>query len=231
MVAFVPGAVPIPHRAAVAQLVSDADKFARLHRVQDKDSKQLVPFVPLPMQVKIFEAVKAGHKRILILKARQVAATTGAKMVMHWKAYTTPHAAMHAVISMRDDSAVMLLDDNRRWLDQLPALLTRPVETRARARLVYGDTGASLQAFTSRSQTGLRSFTPAAALISEAAYAPDLEEVLAQVDAAVGDGLLIVESQGAFAKDEAVGHTLDSVAIGLTHLWPNYINSNHSINA
>jgi hypothetical protein len=61
MVAFVPGAVPIPHRAAVAQLVSDADKFARLHRVQDKDSKQLVPFVPLPMQVMIFEAVKAGH--------------------------------------------------------------------------------------------------------------------------------------------------------------------------
>lgn len=191
---FVPGAVPIPHRSAVGALVGDVDKFARLHRVQDKDSKQLVPFTPLPMQTKIFEAVKAGHRRILILKARQVAATTGAKMVMHWKAYTTANAAMHAVISMRDDSATMLLDDNRRWLDQLPQLLTRPVEVRARARLVYGDTGASLQAFTSRSQTGLRSFTPAAALISEAAYAPDLEEVLAQVDAAVGDGLLIVES-------------------------------------
>jgi len=190
---FVPGAVPVAMRSQVEQLLSKQSAFAQLHQVQDKETKRLIPFDPLPMQEKIFEAVEAGHKRIIILKARQVAATTGAKMVMHHLAYTTPHAAMHAIVSMRDDSATALLDDNRRWLSHPPELLRRPTAV-ARSRIVYEDTGASLQAFTSRSQTGLRSFSPAAAMISEAAYAPDLEEVVAQIDAAVGDGLLIVES-------------------------------------
>ena len=198
---FVPGSVPVAMRAQVAQLIAQVDTFAQLHQVQDKDSKRLIPFEPLPMQTKIFDAVKAGHRRILILKARQVAATTGAKMVLHHLAYTTPNAAMHAIVSMRDDSAVSLMDDNRRWLEHPPQLLRRPVDVRTRSRLMYGDTGASLQAFTSRSSTGLRSFTPAAALISEAAYAPDLEEVIAQVDAAVGEGLLIVESTAANPND------------------------------
>jgi hypothetical protein len=200
MTVFVPGAVPPAMRAKVGSLLANAAAFAQLHQVQDKDSKKLIPFVPLPMQSKIFAAVGAGHKRIVILKARQVAATTGAKMVMHHLAYTSPNAAMHAIVSMREDSATALLDDNRRWLDHPPELLRRPT-TSARSRLVYTDTGASLQAFTSRSQTGLRSFTPAAALISEAAYAPDLEEVLAQVDAAVGDGILIIESTAANPND------------------------------
>ena len=88
----------------------------------------------------------------------------------------------------------MLLDDNRRWLLDPPELLQRPIRTKSRGEIVYEDTGASLKAFTSRSSTGLRSFAPRAAAISEAAFAPDLEEVIAQADAAVGDGLLIIES-------------------------------------
>ena len=178
----------------VYALLGSVDAFARLHYVQDKDSKRPVPFVPSPMQEKIFAAVEAGHRRIVIVKARQVYATTGCKMVLHHLAYTARHEAMHAVVSMRDDSAAMLLDDARRWLHDPPTLLQRPIRTQARARIQYDDTGASLQSFTSRSSTGLRSFTPSAATLSEAAYSPDLEETIAQMDAAVGDGLLMVES-------------------------------------
>ena len=181
-------------QAQVRQLIAPVDTFSRIHKVQDKASKRPIPFNPSPMQAKIFAAVEAGHSRIAVIKARQVYATTGCKMVLHHMAYTTPYAAMHAVVSMREDSASMLLDDNRRWLDDVPELLKRPIRTKARSRVVYDDTGASLRAFTSRSATGLRSFTPAAVLISEAAYAPDLEEVIAQADAAVGTGLLIIES-------------------------------------
>ena len=191
---FIPGAVPPHMQGQVAKLISPLDTFARIHRVQDKDSKALIHWDTAPMQTKIFEAVEAGHNRIACIKARQVYCTTGCKMVLHHMAYTTRHAAMHAVVSMRDDSASMLLDDCRRWLEDPPALLKRPVRTKARNHIVYGDTGASLRSFTSRSSTGLRSFVPAAAVISEAAYAPDLEEVIAQADAAVGDGLLIIES-------------------------------------
>jgi len=181
-------------RPKMRRLLSDVNLFAQLHQVQNKQTKKLIPFVPLPMQEKIFNAVKAGHKRILILKARQVAATTGAKMVLHHLAYTTPNAAMYAIVSMRDDSATALLDDNRRWLEHPPELLQRKLSSRNRGGITYEDTGASMRAFTAQSKSGLRSFTPAAALISEAAFAPDLEETIAQVDAAVGDGLLIVES-------------------------------------
>lgn len=168
--------------------------FARTLRVQDKDSKKLIPFNALPMQTKIFDAVEAGHKRIVILKARQVAATTGAKIVMQWLATTTKNIAMHAIVSMRDDSATSMLAESRRWAVNAPKLLRRELSTSARGAIEFADTKASVKAFTSRSESGLRSFQPAAAVISEAAYAPDLEEVIAQVDAAVGDGLLIVES-------------------------------------
>lgn len=180
-------------RHELRRVLGDVGLFAQLHKVQDKASKAMVPLRALPMQARIFAAVRAGHRRILIIKARQVAATTGAKMVLHHQAYTTPHAAMHAVISLREDSAEALLDDPKRWAAHIPRPLQRPTKSTATA-IRYTDTGASIRAYTSRSRTGLRSFAPAAALISEAAFAPDLAEVLAQVDAAVGEGLLIVES-------------------------------------
>lgn len=191
---FVPTTVPSALRPQVRALVGPLTTFAKLHRVQDKDTKALIHLDPLPMQERIFQAVEQGHNRIAVIKARQVAATTGCKMVLHHMAYTSPNAAMLALVSMRDDSASALLDDNKRWLLDLPELLQRPIENKGRTRIKYGDTGSEIKSFTSRSTTGLRSFQPIAAVISEAAYAPDLEEVIAQADAAVGNGLLILES-------------------------------------
>ena len=104
---YLPAGLPAAIRddQRLHRLMGDVELFAKLHKVQHKDTKQPIPFAPLPMQEKIFRAVKEGHKRILVVKARQVAATTGAKMVMHHLATTTEHAAMHAVVSMRADSA------------------------------------------------------------------------------------------------------------------------------
>ena len=191
---FVPAAVPKGLRHQVARALGDLPTFAAMLKVQDKDSKQLIPFQPLPMQSKLFEAVQAGHKRIVIVKARQVAATTACKLVLHWLATTCSTESLHAVVSMRDDSATSLLQDNARWVEHPPDLLVRKLVSKAKGGITYADTKSSIRAFTSRSQTGLRSFAPAAAVVSEAAYAPDLEEVIAQMDAAVGEGLLMVES-------------------------------------
>ena len=191
---FLPPGIPVALRPKLATVLGSLSTFARLLKVQDKESKRLIPFKPLPMQSKLFAAVEAGHKRIIIVKARQVAATTACKLVLHWMATTTQQESMHAIVSMRDDSATAMLGDNRRWLEHPPKLLRRKLSTKAKGGIVYADTKASLKAFTSRSESGLRSFSPAAAVISEAAFAPDLEEVVAQVDAAVGDGLLMVES-------------------------------------
>ena len=195
MTVYIPATVPQVLHGKLSHVLSDVAHFALLHKVADKDTKQPIPFQPLPMQRKIFEAVQAGHKRICIIKARQVAATTGCKMVLQHLAVTTPHAAMCALVSMRADSAAVLLREHRRWLDELPAQLRRPLRIGNAGELVLDDTGASIKAFTTRSKTGLRSFQPIAAVVSEFAYAPNQDEVLKQTDAAVGDqGLLIIES-------------------------------------
>lgn len=194
MTVWTPPSIPTSMQGQAKRLVGDLGLFARLHKVQDKDSKAEIPFDPLPMQTKIFAAIAAGHRRIIVCKARQVAATTACKMALHHLAYTTPHAAMHAVVSMRADSATSLMDDNRRWVGHLPQALRRTLKVNARGELTYAETGAGIKAFTSRSTTGLRSYAPSAVLISEHAYAPDQDELLAQATAAVGDGLLIVES-------------------------------------
>lgn len=195
MTVYLPASVPSALRPQLEAVVGSVGTFAQLHTVEDKDSKRLVPLRPLPMQERIFEAVSEGHKRIAIIKARQVAATTGCKMVLQHLLYSTPTGAQLALMSMREDSARNLLRESRRWLEQLPRLMQRPTRTANASEIVLDDTGAGLKVFTTRSQTGLRSFSPAAAVISEFAYAPDQDEVLKQADAAVGDeGLLIIES-------------------------------------
>jgi hypothetical protein len=191
---YVSPSIPAALHDQVRGLVSDPARFCRLHRVQDKDTKREVPFAPLPMQTKIFNAVKRGHKRILVIKARQVAATTGCKMVLHQQWTATPTAALFALVSLRAESATALLDDNRRWMHHPPSIMRRELDTRAKGELRLADTGAVMKAFTSRSSTGLRSFSPIAALLSEFAFAPDQEELLAQALSAVGEGLLMIES-------------------------------------
>lgn len=194
---FIPPSVPAPLRPEVEALLADVELFCQLHTVQDKDTKRPVPFVPLPMQARIFAAVQAGHKRIAIIKARQVAATTGCKMVLQHLLYSTPYEAQVALLSLRTDSAQKLIRENRGWLSGLPRLLQRPLRTSNASELVLDDTGASLKAFTTRSLGGgLRGENQTiAAVVSEFAYAPDQAEVLKQVEAAVGDkGLLIIES-------------------------------------
>ena len=185
--------VPTNLHREIESTFGEASAYAQLLQVQDKATKRMIQFAPLPMQSKIFRAVEAGHKRIAVVKARQVAGTTGCKLVIHHLAVTCPHEAMHAIVSMRADSASKLLDDHRRWADHPPEILKRPLVTSTRSEICF-EGGSSIKAFSSRSQTGLRSFSPAACVISEFAYAPDQVELLAQVDAAVGEGLLIIES-------------------------------------
>ena len=217
-----PGAVPPQLVPQVGQLMGCPSAFAQLHRVQDKDSAELVPFDALPMQQKIFDAVEAGHNRILVVKARQVAATTACKMVLHQRWSATRHAALFAIVSLRAESATALLDDNRRWMDDPPAILRRELDTRAKGELRLADTGATLKAFTSRSSTGLRSFSPKAVLLSEFAFALDQDELLAQALSAVGDGLLMVESTAnnpgdAFSR--LIAGAPENGWVVLTHWW------------
>ena len=114
---FVPKAVPRVKRPKVAAALGDIHTFAKMLRVQDKDSKKLIPFKPLPMHTKIFNAVQAGANRIVILKARQVAATTGCKIVMQWLATVSKNVAMQKKPNARKELHTKLsLMANLWWL-------------------------------------------------------------------------------------------------------------------
>ena len=195
MTVYLPATVPAVLRPQLQRVLADVETFAQLHRVKDKDTKKPVPFRPLPMQRKLFQAYREGHRRIACIKARQVACTTGCKMLLQHLLYTTPYAAMVALVSMRADSAELLMRENRGWLEGMPSSMRRPLRVGNKGELVLQDTAASIKSFTSRSSTGLRSFDPIAAVLSEFAYAADQNALLRQADAAVGDeGLLIIES-------------------------------------
>jgi hypothetical protein len=141
--AFLPPGIPVALRPKLASVLGSLSTFARLLKVQDKESKKLIPFKPCRCRVKLFAAVEAGHKRIIIVKARQVAATTACKLVLHWMATITKEESMHAIVSMRDDSATAMLGDNRRWLEHPPKLLRRKLSTKAKGGITYADTKAS----------------------------------------------------------------------------------------
>ena len=232
---YIPPSIPAELHPKVTGLVGDPSRFCRLHKVQDKDSKREIPFDPVPMQVKIFNAVKRGHKRIICIKARQVAATTACKMVLHQQWMSTPTAALFALVSLRAESATALLDDNRRWMHHPPAILQRQLDTRAKGELRLADTGATLKAFTSRSSTGLRSFSPKAVLLSEFAFALDQEELLAQALSAVGDGLLMIESTANNPGDrfsELIAGAPENGWHLITHWWqeePKYCDLGYSL--
>ena len=87
MSVYIPAKVPPALHKKVSGIIGDVSKFAQLHKIQDKDTKCPVQWNSSPMQDKIFEAVKQGHNRIIIGKARQVYATTGCKMVLNQMAW------------------------------------------------------------------------------------------------------------------------------------------------
>lgn len=235
MTAYCPPTVPAALRPKVMQLLEDPGSFAQLHKVINKELACRVQFMPLPMQFKIFEAVKAGHKRIAVVKARQVAATTASKMVLHWLAYTATSNETFAILSSRDDSAKALLAESNLWAQDLPAPMQRKLASKSKTELVYADTGASLRGYTSRSASGMRSFSPSAVVLSEFAFAPDQEELLSQILPAVGkNGLVIIESTANNPSDlfSKIVSARDQGWHVITHWWwehPTYRTAGHNL--
>ena len=179
--------------AILNSLRTDVTKFASLLTVLPKETKTPTPFILNGLQKKLVEAVEAGHKRILVVKPRQIGYTTVCKLIVQHRAYFSQAASKHAIISLRDDSAASLLADNARWVKDL-APLGRSAKV-TRAKITWDHNGSSISTYSARSHGGIRGQDPATVLISEAAYAQDLSKLLAEVEGSIGfNDLLILES-------------------------------------
>lgn len=185
--------IPRRHRKDLQDVLADPIKFFRLLRVQDKYSGAYKQFDLYPEQEQLLQQICSSNK-IIVVKPRQIGVSTLLRAYAFWKVYTSKDPIKYGVLSFHDRSAKHLRKMDNNFLAGLPEMLKRHCSIDNTTDLIFDDTQAGLSSYTARSSGGTRSFTLNAAHLSEFAFYPDQEEVLAQVVATVGKGQIVIES-------------------------------------
>lgn len=132
---------------------------------------------------------------LLILKPRQIGSTTIISAYLFWRWYTATDPITIAILSHKQRSAVHILDIWRRFWNRLPNKMRRPLEIDNRNHIKLADSGAEVIAAGATDRGGIRSFSAHCIHLSEFAFSPDAEELLAtSVGALAPGGKLIAES-------------------------------------
>ena len=181
------------YRSDMQEILRDPVKFFKWLRVQDKYSGAYKQFELYPEQEALLRQVQHHHK-IIVVKPRQIGVSTLLRAYAFWKVYTSKNPIKYGVLSFHDRSAKHLRKMDNLFLAGLPEMLKRHCSIDNTTDLIFDDTQAGLSSYTARSSGGTRSFTLNSAHLSEFAFYPDQEEVLAQVIATVGRGQIVIES-------------------------------------
>ena len=172
----------------------DAEKFIQMLTIYDKGRGCLGYFNLNPAQKAVLPLLET-EKRLIIVKARQLGISPLVRAWHFYSAYVAKDPHTFAVISHTRDSAEHLAGLDRRFFENLPVPLQRPLKVRTQRAIVYKDTGAGVRVYTSGGRGGTRSFAINAAHLSEFAFGIDQAELLAQVLASAGmNGQVIIES-------------------------------------
>ena len=190
---YITSTVPRKHRKQIRDVLLDPIKFFRLLRVQDKYSGAYKSFDLYPEQEELLVQIQ-DKKKIIVIKPRQIGISTLLRAYAFWQTYTSKHPIKYGVLSFHDRSAKHLRKMDNNFLNGLPDMLRRTCSIDNSTDLIFDDTQAGLSSYTARSSGGTRSFTLNSAHLSEFAFYPDQEEVLAQVLATVGKGQIVIES-------------------------------------
>lgn len=185
--------VPKELRTDIHKVFSDPLRFFQMLKIQDKYTGQYKPFELYPEQEELLLKLDV-HKKIIVIKPRQIGISTLLRAYAFWKTYTSTSPTKFGVLSFHDRSAKHLRKMDSLFLQGLPSLLQRDTATNNTTELVFADTQAGMASYTARSTGGTRSFTLNSAHLSEFAFYPDQDEVLAQVMATVGTGQIVIES-------------------------------------
>jgi hypothetical protein len=190
---FISYKIPRRHKKKIEDVLADPIKFFRLLRVQDKYSGAYKQFDLYPEQEQLLKQIQSSNK-IIVVKPRQIGVSTLLRAFAFWKVYTSQDPIKYGVLSFHDRSAKHLRKMDNNFLSGMPDMLKRTCGIDNSTDLVFDDTQAGLSSYTARSSGGTRSFTLNSAHLSEFAFYPDQEEVLAQVIATVGKGQIVIES-------------------------------------
>lgn len=172
--------------------LQDFLKFLRVLTVFDKNLGKTVPFVPTAAQLRLAECL-VKNKRVIILKARQIGASTIVRAYFTWKALMSEEPLRLGIMSYTHESAQYLHSLDKTFVEGLPSAMRRPLDSSTSRTIKLKDSGAELRSFTSGMKGGgTRSYALSDLHLSEFAHYDDQEEVLSNAVSTVGEGGQIV---------------------------------------
>ena len=131
----------------------------------------------------------------LVLKPRQIGASTLIAYYLFWVWFTSEDPITIAILSFKQKSSKHLLKMIKQFYRSLPRELQRPLETDNKECMVLADSEAELIAVGAQDDQGTRSFTAHYIWLSEFAFMPNAEDLVATTEGSITEnGQIIAES-------------------------------------
>lgn len=175
-------------------------EFISALTIYNKEKQRLSYFDLNNPQKELLELLLEGHKRIIVIKARQLGISTLVRAYHFWLWYSALEPVKLGVVAHTREAADNLHNTDKTFYNNLPAKIKPPTD-KATSRTLRKKNGAELKAFTAGGQGGTRSYVFTHAHLSEFPFYENPEEALATIFAAVGDGQIIIESSPNIAGD------------------------------
>lgn len=173
------------------EIIDDPYEFISRLKIISKTGA-IITFPLNEEQRSIIAALEAGCN-LVIIKARQIGATTICTAYSYWKAYRAKDPITCVSILHKMDSATEVFLKYKGYHVSLPSILQKNVSKQTSSCLKYLS-GASVNAITAGGHGGLRSYTVSFAHVSEFCYYVDPEEILASLLASLNGNQLVIES-------------------------------------
>lgn len=169
------------------------DQRMQAYRIVDYDTKEWTWYEPRAAQLVLREAMRK-HNRILVPKARRLGASTEVEAYLFDALLMADRPLPIATMAHVDRAAKNIAGMLRGMYDGLPAGLRPKASKLNDSQIVLEESGANQTVYMAGAHGGTRSFAAAMGHLSEFDFYKDQKETLAEVDATVGSGLLVLES-------------------------------------
>lgn len=151
-------------------------------------------------QIALIRALEQ-HKRIIVIKSRQMGISTVVRAFCFWQALTAREVISTAVVSNKERSAFNLLDIDKRFYSLLPKPLKRTLSVDTVSRMQFASNGTNILAMTAKADSQDRGYTLNMAHLSEYAFYSNAESYLSSLIASINEGSIIIESTPNYYDD------------------------------
>lgn len=177
---------------AIYEILSDPVKFCSVLRIIGKNKKEIT-LSPTAEQLQIIRLLLTG-KHVLILKPRQIGATTIILAFLLWSALVAEDAIVIVLLAHKEKPAKKLLRRIKFMWSKLPKVLKAPLKTNSTTEFIFGHNGAGIYVESGQQDGGVRSDSIHLMHITEINFTPNAQELLTTAKSAVNDNPLILES-------------------------------------